>query len=135
MRVRISSGPLFDFAQRRRRTLSEPFNRFRASRRASSSVFIRCATLRVNLCFMSWYVYIAKAETGRYYTGITNSPSTRILKHNKGEGSRFAQQQGPFFLVYTSSPFPSKSDARKREIQIKGWIRDKKEKLIKGEWV
>jgi predicted GIY-YIG superfamily endonuclease len=84
---------------------------------------------------MNWYVYIAKAKTGRYYTGITNNPGARVIKHNQGKGSRFAQQQGPFVLVYTSPPFPNKSEARKREIQIKGWTRDKKEKLIKGEWV
>lgn len=83
---------------------------------------------------MSWYVYIAKARTGRYYTGITPTPDSRILKHNKGDGSRMAIQQGPFTLMYKSNPFPDKSSARKREIQIKGWTKEKKEKLIKGEW-
>jgi len=45
-----------------------------------------------------------------------------------------AVQQGPFVLVYVSKEFPNKSLARKREIQIKKWTRDKKEKLISGEW-
>lgn len=83
---------------------------------------------------MSWFVYIAKAKTGRYYTGITTNDKDRIGKHNSGKGSRFAKQQGPFELIYTSSPFPNKSEARKREIQIKGWSREKKMKLIKWEW-
>ncbi|PIY88803.1 MAG: hypothetical protein COY73_02695 [Candidatus Nealsonbacteria bacterium CG_4_10_14_0_8_um_filter_37_14] len=82
----------------------------------------------------SWYIYLAKAKTGRYYTGITTAPQGRIIKHNKGKGSRLARQQGPFVLIYTSKPFPNKSEARKREIQIKGWSRRKKEKLINGEW-
>ena len=83
---------------------------------------------------MLWRVYIAIAKTNRYYTGITTDVSKRIEKHNSGKGSRFAQQQGPFRLVYESEPFINKSEARKREIQIKGWTRNKKEKLISGEW-
>lgn len=83
---------------------------------------------------MVWFVYIAKAYTGRFYTGITTNDKKRINKHNSGDGARFAKQQGPFELVYTSSEFPNKSEARKREIQIKGWSKEKKEKLIKGEW-
>ena len=84
---------------------------------------------------MLWHIYIVKAKTGRYYTGITTDPEARMDKHNIGKGSQFARLQGPFLLVYTSCPFRNKSEARKREIQIKGWTKAKKEKLIKGEWV
>lgn len=84
--------------------------------------------------FMAWYVYIAKTRTSRYYTGITTNPEKREFKHNTGKGVRMATQQGPFKIVYTSSPFLNKSTARKREIQIKGWSKDKKTKLISGEW-
>lgn len=83
---------------------------------------------------MQWFVYIAQARTGRYYIGITTDPQERIQEHNRGEGSQFAITQGPFSLVFVSKPFDDKSDARKREIQIKGWSRVKKEKLINGEW-
>jgi predicted GIY-YIG superfamily endonuclease len=83
---------------------------------------------------MFWYVYIAKARTGYYYTGITNNPEKRIIKHNSGQGSDMAIKQGPFELVYVSTEFPDKSSARKREAQLKKWTRKKKEKLINGEW-
>lgn len=83
---------------------------------------------------MPWHVYIAQARTGRYYTGITTNPDERIEEHNLGHGSRFAINQGPFKLAWISSPFPNKSEARKREAQIKKWTREKKEKLIRGEW-
>lgn len=83
---------------------------------------------------MNWYVYIARARTGSYYTGITPWPDVRLEKHNSGQGSRMAKQQGPFTLVYVSAPFPNKSEARKREVQIKGWSREKKGKLVSGEW-
>ena len=83
---------------------------------------------------MSWHVYIAQAPTGRYYTGITENPQQRILDHNEGRGAKFSRDQGALRLLYVSSPFSNKSTARLREIQIKGWTRDKKEKLIRGEW-
>ena len=83
---------------------------------------------------MNWFVYIAKSRFGHYYTGISPSPEKRIVKHNTGKGSKMAKDQGPFELVYTSSFFDTKSEARKREIQIKGWTKNKKEKLISGEW-
>lgn len=94
----------------------------------------RYTPLRVNLYFMSWYVYIAEARTKRYYTGISNNVDGRIGKHNSRKGSQMAIQQGPFKLVYQSEPLKDKAGARIREIQIKGWSRKKKEKLIRGEW-
>ena len=81
-----------------------------------------------------WFVYIAQTNTGRYYIGITNNPERRLEKHNSGEGAKFARDQGPVKLVYVSASFANKSEARKREIQLKGWTRQKKEKLISGNW-
>jgi predicted GIY-YIG superfamily endonuclease len=83
---------------------------------------------------MSWFVYIAQAQTGRFYTGITTDPKVRILKHNAGTGSAMARQQGPFALRYVSNALESQSAARSREVQIKGWSKAKKLKLIRGEW-
>jgi len=83
---------------------------------------------------MAWYVYIAQAPTGRYYTGITTDPHRRINEHNHAEGAKFAYDQGALRLLYTSPPLPDQSSARLREVQIKGWTRGKKEKLIRGEW-
>lgn len=83
---------------------------------------------------MTWYVYIAETRVGYFYTGITTDPEHRIVKHNSGEGAQLAIDQGPFTLKYVSSPFKTKSSARKREIQVKDWSQDKKLKLISGEW-
>jgi Predicted endonuclease containing a URI domain len=83
-----------------------------------------------------WFVYIAKAiKTGAYYVGITTDPEKRIEKHNKGTGSRMAIEQGPFVLLYVSRPFSNKNQARTREIQIKKWSREKKDKLVRGDWI
>ncbi|MFA5927249.1 MAG: hypothetical protein WCT32_04150 [Patescibacteria group bacterium] len=35
-------------------------------------------------------------------------------------------------IVYISGVFPGKSEARKREMQIKGWRSEKKQGLIDG---
>ncbi|HLD63786.1 MAG TPA: GIY-YIG nuclease family protein [Candidatus Peribacteraceae bacterium] len=83
---------------------------------------------------MAWFVYIAQAQTGRYYTGITTDPQRRIHDHNQNEGAKFAHDHGGLKLLYVSLPFTDKSLARLREVQIKGWSRLKKEKLISGEW-
>jgi len=83
---------------------------------------------------MSWHVYIALAITGRYYTGITQNPEQRLMDHRRGKGAKFAHDQGLSHFSYISDPLETKSEARKREIQIKGWTREKKEKLIRGEW-
>ena len=79
-----------------------------------------------------WFVYIAKASTGYLYTGVTNNVSKRIEKHNSGKGAKFARMHGEFKLVYTSDP-TTKSEALKREIEIKGWTKANKQKLINGE--
>ena len=83
---------------------------------------------------MAWHAYIAQAPTSRYYTGITTDPQMRISTHNEGMGAKFAHDQGALRLLYASLPFETKSEARKREMQIKGWTREKKEKLIREEW-
>lgn len=79
-----------------------------------------------------WFVYIAETDSGHLYTGVSNDVSKRITKHNSGKGSKFARMHSGFKLVYTSEPM-SKSAALKREIQIKGWTKARKEKLVKGE--
>lgn len=81
-----------------------------------------------------WYVYIAVTPKGRYYVGISTNPDKRLKLHNKGLGAKLARDQGGFKIVYVSEPMLNQSDARFREIQIKGWTRLKKEKLISGEW-
>jgi len=83
---------------------------------------------------MSWHIYIAQTRASKYYTGISQDPPQRIKIHNQGNGAKIARDQGLLHLLYMSKSFATKSEARKREIQIKGWTKMKKEKLIRGEW-
>lgn len=93
-------------------------------------------TLSLSKChnkIMQGHVYICEARTSRYYVGITNDPEKRLSKHN-GKGSKLAREQGPFKLLYVSEAFANKSSARKRDTQVKGWAREKEQKLISGVW-
>jgi len=80
---------------------------------------------------MLWYTYILLCNDKSYYIGITNNLEKRIILHNTRKGSKYLLSKLPVKLLYYEK-YPNKSEARKREIQLKGWTIIKKEKLIKG---
>lgn len=77
-----------------------------------------------------YYVYMVRCSDGSLYTGSTNNLPARVEKHNRGEGARYTRGRRPVTLVYSESA-ASKSDALKREIQIKKMTRADKLSLIK----
>ena len=80
-----------------------------------------------------WYVYILECKDGSYYTGCTWNTAERLPQHASGLGGKYTQKHGISNLVYCEE-FDDLELARKREKQIKGWTREKKEKLISGKW-
>ncbi len=78
----------------------------------------------------AWFFYIVRCRDNSLYSGITLDLEERIAKHNAGNGARYTAQHRPVVLVF-SEKFPDVSAARKREAQIKGWSKVKKELLIK----
>ena len=80
---------------------------------------------------MNWFVYILQCRDNSFYIGITNDIPKRIILHNSGKGSKYVRSKLPAKLIY-SEEYNSKSEARKREIQLKGWTRNKKKLLIEG---
>lgn len=76
------------------------------------------------------YLYILKNSKNHLYVGTSFSLQERIKRHNKGDGAEFTKRNKNFKLVYSES-FPTLLQARRREKQIKGWRRNKKENLIK----
>lgn len=64
------------------------------------------------------------------YTGYTNNIETRIKTHNSGLGAKYTKSRLPVQLIYTES-FNNKSEALKREYQIKQLSRLEKLNLIK----
>lgn len=82
---------------------------------------------------MKWYIYILKCKDGYLYTGITQDLQRRLNEHNTDNklGSKFIRVRRPAKLVYREV-IKDKSNALKRELEIKGWSRKKKLNLIFG---
>ena len=76
-----------------------------------------------------WFVYIAACKDRSYYIGISNDVKRRIEKHNSGKSAKYLRGNPPIILLYTEK-HSNKSQARKREMQLKKWSRKKKEWLI-----
>ncbi len=76
-----------------------------------------------------WYVYILLCSDNSLYTGSTNDLDKRFLAHKNGKGSKYTRSHKPLKIVHTEE-FATKSEALKREIEIKSWTRTKKIKLL-----
>ena len=79
---------------------------------------------------MIYYVYIVECSNGTYYCGYTNNLDSRIHEHNYSKtGAKYTRSHRPVKLLY-SEELESKSEAMKREIEIKKLNRKEKEILI-----
>ena len=79
---------------------------------------------------MDYFVYIAKCRDGSLYTGSTWNITKRIQEHNfNRRGAKSLKGKLPVKLIY-SETFKTRVEALKREKEIKGWRKEKKEKLI-----
>ncbi len=83
---------------------------------------------------MSFWVYILRCADGAYYTGHTDNLEQRVAQHQSGEIPGFTHERRPVELVY-SAEFQTRAEALSVEIQIKGWSRDKKEALMRKDWI
>lgn len=75
-------------------------------------------------------LYILRNNKNHLYIGVTANLRLRIIRHNNGEGAKFTKQNKEFGLVYFED-YRTLIEARRRETQIKGWRREKKDNLIK----
>jgi putative endonuclease len=76
-----------------------------------------------------YVVYILECCDGKYYVGLTNNLSARLEMHSSGRGPDFTASRLPVHLAYQES-FEALDEAVRRERQLKGWTRAKKEALI-----
>jgi len=80
---------------------------------------------------INWFLYILECRDGSFYTGVTRNIPERLKKHNSGKGAKYTRSRRPCRLIYFEKS-RSESKARRREREIKGWTRKKKEILISG---
>ena len=79
-----------------------------------------------------FYLYILECSDGTLYTGYTNDLAKRLLEHNdKKSGAKYTRSRRPVYLKYKEG-FETKSEAMKREAEIKKLTRAAKLKLIFG---
>lgn len=77
-----------------------------------------------------WEVYIIEADSGRLYTGITTDLNRRFAAHMSGhKGARFFRFSDPKSIVFRETCL-NRSEATKREIEIKKMSRLEKLSLI-----
>jgi len=77
----------------------------------------------------SHFVYIVRCSDNSLYTGYTNNIEARINKHNTGKGAKYTKIRRPVVLVYQEM-YETKSEALRREYEIKTFTRQRKLKLI-----
>jgi predicted GIY-YIG superfamily endonuclease len=78
-------------------------------------------------------LYIVLCADGSYYVGTTRcSLERRIAEHNADTFDGYTALRRPVTLVFHQF-FESVTDAIAAERQIKGWRRQKKQALIRGE--
>ena len=78
-----------------------------------------------------YYVYILTNATGTLYTGVTNNLKRRVYEHKHKLVEGFTKRYNVSRLVCYEETGDIKA-ALMREKQIKGWLRQKKIKLIKS---
>ncbi len=78
-----------------------------------------------------WYLYILRLSDDSLYTGITKDVERRIQQHEEGNGSKYVRSRLPCELVHVEK-MEDRSEALKREAEIKSWRKKKKERLVSG---
>jgi len=79
----------------------------------------------------SWFVYMLRCFDGSYYVGVASDVVHRVQQHNAGQAVAFTKERRPVKLVYFEN-CGTYLGARRKEKQLKGWRREKKEKLFNG---
>lgn len=78
---------------------------------------------------MPYYFYFARCSDGSLYAGSCKDLAEREKTHNAGKGAKYTRSRLPIRFVYHEE-FLTKSDALKREAEIKRLTKQKKEELV-----
>lgn len=72
-----------------------------------------------------WFVYMLLCADKSLYTGISIDPDRRFQEHLAGKGGNYTRSHRPIRRVYLEK-VNTRSEALKREHEIKSWSREKK---------
>ncbi len=79
---------------------------------------------------MMYFVYLIQCEGGSIYTGITTDIKRRFKEHQDKVGGHYTRAHNVEKILYTEE-CQTRSEALKREAEIKKLSRGKKLELIK----
>lgn len=77
-----------------------------------------------------YFVYMIRNSANKLYIGVTEDPEARLRYHNEKRGAQFTKRIPTFEIVFLEQ-YVTLTEARKREIQLKKWRREKKKLLIR----
>ena len=79
-----------------------------------------------------FYVYILHTSSDTLYIGQTNNLKRRLKEHltKNSKSAKYIRYFDSVKLVYKEE-YKTRSEAMKREVQLKKWTKAKKEALIK----
>lgn len=80
--------------------------------------------------FLAWILYIIQTKSGKLYTGITTNLERRFKEHcSSKKGASFFNFSEPDVILYQEGHI-NRSEASKREYQIKQMTKQQKLNLI-----
>ncbi len=79
----------------------------------------------------TWQVYIIQTKSGKLYTGITTDITRRFSEHSNKKGAKYFRLEKPQDVVFIQA-CKNRSEATKREIEVKKLNRNEKMKLVKS---
>jgi len=88
------------------------------------------ARLHPSLNLPMYYVYILRCKDGSLYAGITTDVERRFKEHRAGTGGHYTRSHKPEKVLYREKA-GTRSNALKREAEIKSWPREKKMQFVR----
>jgi putative endonuclease len=79
-----------------------------------------------------YFVYLLQCEDESIYTGITNDLQRRFWQHKTKKGGHYTSAHGAAEIIHTEE-FKTRSEALRREAEIKKMPRRHKLALVKGD--
>jgi putative endonuclease len=76
-----------------------------------------------------YYAYFARCKDNTLYAGYTTDLKKREKAHNEGKGAHYTRMRRPVKIVYNEQ-FETRSEAQKREYQLKQLSKKDKESLV-----
>ncbi|WP_125761148.1 GIY-YIG nuclease family protein [Companilactobacillus hulinensis] len=81
--------------------------------------------------YSDYYVYILLCSDKTFYIGTSNDVEKRVATHNAGKGAKYTKTRRPVKLMYFEN-LHDKSEALRREIELKKYSRAKKESFLQS---